>query len=375
MVSASACGVVSREFRAASATTTPCSKGTTQLTSNTVLAADVTGIPATSTHLVVLDVVGVHVKVARDSPGVTPFLGHVHAAQIDGPHRQSVSDQRRLKAHRAQPILVRVRRCDRRRMPLRSLEACELRMVDVAAAPDAEQFAGRGLATQVGVSETEGRRGRASDQVGCRHGGQHVASDALRTGVMSGMWMDSYLWTTPAALCPSSCGRPRLQHEQIATAWACRAAYPRAVTTGGYSGTPLPKKLGIAAESTSCCSATHRRTSVRHSVRCRPAGSTFTCYRRAAAGGRDRLVRDRGRRPRRRPGCGAGRVMKPAAGLWICWPKKASKTADGHHRADHSRHRAAHRPGRQQGVRGGRGVVGSAAGDPARAPLSANRER
>jgi hypothetical protein len=89
----------------------------------------------------------------------------------------------------------------------------------------------------------------------------------------------------------------------------------------GYSGTPLPKKLGIKEE--------HRLAllgaPVEVDLGALPPGVTIV---RRAGGKADVIVSFHTVRrdfERRLPALRA--MMEPAAGLWIAWPKKASKVA------------------------------------------------
>jgi hypothetical protein len=85
------------------------------------------------------------------------------------------------------------------------------------------------------------------------------------------------------------------------------------VSAAGYSGTPLPKKLGIKPES-------------RLLVFDAPEGF-LPDIPRAASATADVIVsfhRQRADLERRMPELRT--LMEPAAGLWIAWPKKAAKT-------------------------------------------------
>ena len=89
----------------------------------------------------------------------------------------------------------------------------------------------------------------------------------------------------------------------------------------GYSGTPLPKKLGIKEE--------HRLALLgapaEVDLGVLPPGVTIV---RRAGGKADVIVSFHTVRrdfERRLPALRA--MMEPAAGLWIAWPKKASKVA------------------------------------------------
>ena len=90
------------------------------------------------------------------------------------------------------------------------------------------------------------------------------------------------------------------------------------MTAAGYSGTPLPRKLGIAPG---------------HRVALLGAPGGFELelpqgvrLRRRAGGKADVIISfhtERAELERRLPALRA--MMEPAAGLWIAWPKRASK--------------------------------------------------
>jgi len=88
--------------------------------------------------------------------------------------------------------------------------------------------------------------------------------------------------------------------------------------TAGYSGTPLPKKLGI-------------KPGHRLALLGAPDGFELELpegvqLKRRAAGKADVILSfhtSRGELERRLPALRA--LMEPAAGLWIAWPKRASK--------------------------------------------------
>jgi hypothetical protein len=90
----------------------------------------------------------------------------------------------------------------------------------------------------------------------------------------------------------------------------------------GYSGTPLPKKLGIkAGHRVLLLSAPERFEEV--TLGALPDGVTVA---RSARGKADVIVSfhtERAELARRMPKLRA--AMEPAAGLWIAWPKRASK--------------------------------------------------
>ena len=94
------------------------------------------------------------------------------------------------------------------------------------------------------------------------------------------------------------------------------------MTTAGYSGTPLPKKLGIKpGHRVLLLSAPERFEEV--ALGELPEGVKVA---RAARGKADVIVSfhtERSGLARRMPTLRA--AMEPAAGLWIAWPKRASK--------------------------------------------------
>ena len=137
--------------------------------------------------------------------------------------------------------------------------------------------------------------------------------------------------------------------------------------TAGYSGTPLPRKLGIKPG---------------HRVALLGAPPEFeretlgelpedVSVRRRAGGKADVIVTfhtSRAELERRLPALRA--MMEPAAGLWIAWPKRASKV-ETDITEDVLREIALPTgPGRQQGLRGRRDLERAAARHPARAPLA-----
>ena len=90
------------------------------------------------------------------------------------------------------------------------------------------------------------------------------------------------------------------------------------MSTAGYSGTPLPRKLGI-------------RPGARVALLGAPTGFELgelppdVRVRRRAGGKVDVILTfhtSRAERERRLPALRA--MMEPAAGLWIAWPKRAS---------------------------------------------------
>ena len=89
----------------------------------------------------------------------------------------------------------------------------------------------------------------------------------------------------------------------------------------GYSGTPLAKKLGIVEEST--VATVNEPDDFRGLLTPIPDGVTF---RSSLRGNADVVVFFTARRSdfaRRIES--AGRVVFPAGGLWIAWPKRTSK--------------------------------------------------
>jgi hypothetical protein len=93
------------------------------------------------------------------------------------------------------------------------------------------------------------------------------------------------------------------------------------VTAAGYSGTPLPKKLGIKpGHRVLLLSAPEQFEATLGEL---PAGVKVS---RRLAGTADVIVSfhtERADLAQRMPKLRA--AMEPAAGLWIAWPKKASK--------------------------------------------------
>jgi hypothetical protein len=95
--------------------------------------------------------------------------------------------------------------------------------------------------------------------------------------------------------------------------------HPRAIVHGvaGYSGTPLPKKLGIKDGSTLALIGAPPDV-----IDELPAGVTVT---REARGRADVVVAFFVRRiDFERRIAGLGKMIFPAGGLWIAWPKRAS---------------------------------------------------
>ena len=92
------------------------------------------------------------------------------------------------------------------------------------------------------------------------------------------------------------------------------------MTTAGYSGTPLAKKLGIKdghvvaaldapAQLESLLAPLPDRVVVRHSARGKPDVSLVFCATRGALDRRRRQLRT---------------LAFPDRAVWICWPKKSS---------------------------------------------------
>jgi len=95
------------------------------------------------------------------------------------------------------------------------------------------------------------------------------------------------------------------------------------VTTSGYSGTPLPRKLGIAG-------------GARVAIIAAPAGFDGVLgslpdgvqVRRQARGNLDVIVYFVTRRAElTRRFAGFARALEPDGGLWVAWPKKTSGVA------------------------------------------------
>ncbi len=89
----------------------------------------------------------------------------------------------------------------------------------------------------------------------------------------------------------------------------------------GYSGTPLARKLGIAESST--VATVDEPEDFRELLAPVPDGVTFRTSLRGRADVVVLFVTER-REFERRIGT-ASRVVFPAGGLWIAWPKRASK--------------------------------------------------
>ena len=129
-----------------------------------------------------------------------------------------------------------------------------------------------------------------------------------------------------------------------------------ATTSSGYSGTPLPKKLGIREGSRVAvvsapdgfdrvARAAPRRRAAAHRARGRVDVVVFFVTRRAELA-------------RRFPAF--VRALEPDGGLWVAWPKKTSGVATDLVVRRGAGGRARRRARRQQGVRDRRHVVGPA---------------
>jgi hypothetical protein len=93
------------------------------------------------------------------------------------------------------------------------------------------------------------------------------------------------------------------------------------MATAGYSGTPLAKKLGIIAESR--VTVVNEPSEFRSLLAPIPPGVTFRSSLRGHADVIVMFVTRRAEFERRLDA--AGRSIFPAGGLWIAWPKRASK--------------------------------------------------
>jgi hypothetical protein len=99
------------------------------------------------------------------------------------------------------------------------------------------------------------------------------------------------------------------------------AGEPGGVPAAGYSGTPLPRKLGIKAGARLALIGAHEGFDL-------TLGSLpddVTVSRRLGRGSRDVIVAFFSRRAmleRRLPALRA--ALDPAGGLWVAWPKRAS---------------------------------------------------
>ncbi len=97
-------------------------------------------------------------------------------------------------------------------------------------------------------------------------------------------------------------------------------AQPTSAT--GYSGTPLPRKLGIKAEHLVLVERAPRGLALD------PLPDVVTVHGRAGRGPYDVVLtfcRDQARLEQRFEPLAA--LLTPAGGLWIAWPKKASGVA------------------------------------------------
>ena len=93
------------------------------------------------------------------------------------------------------------------------------------------------------------------------------------------------------------------------------------MTTAGYSGTPLAKKLGVVAESR--VTVVNEQSDFRTLLEPIPAGVEFRSSLRGHADVIVMFVKRRAEFERRIDA--AGRSIFPNGGLWIAWPKRASK--------------------------------------------------
>ena len=135
--------------------------------------------------------------------------------------------------------------------------------------------------------------------------------------------------------------------------------------TAGYSGTPLPQKLGIKPG---------------HRLLLLYAPEPFELdipegvkVGRAARGKADVIISfhtERADLARRMPKLRA--AMEPAAGLWIAWPKRASKVPTDLTENVVRELALANAAGGQQGRGAGREVVRPATGDQAARPLASS---
>ena len=134
----------------------------------------------------------------------------------------------------------------------------------------------------------------------------------------------------------------------------------------GYSGTPLPKKLGIVEGSTLALLGEPSGV-----VAGLPAGVTV---KRQARGKADVVVAFfTERRDFEGRVDALGRMIFPAGGLWVAWPKRSSGKRHHHGRERGACFRVASGPGRQQGVRHRRDLDCAAPRVAARTALNARR--
>jgi hypothetical protein len=134
--------------------------------------------------------------------------------------------------------------------------------------------------------------------------------------------------------------------------------------TAGYSGTPLVRKLGIKPG---------------HRLLLLGAPESFALdlpdgvrVSRRAAGVADVILSfhlRRGELTKRMPAL--RERMEPAAGLWIAWPKRASKVATDLTEGRRARAGLRQHARRQQGLRDRRDLERAAARDPAEGSLGA----
>ena len=124
------------------------------------------------------------------------------------------------------------------------------------------------------------------------------------------------------------------------------------MATAGYSGTPLPKKLGI--KEGSLLATVHAPEGFEATLGALPPEAE---WRTRLAPGLDVVVAfytSRATLAKEWPKL--TEAVAPNGTVWVAWPKKASKMADRHHRGRLARTAAAQRLGRQQGVRDRRHV-------------------
>ena len=122
---------------------------------------------------------------------------------------------------------------------------------------------------------------------------------------------------------PKSRRLPVLQRGQPTTAWAYGGRANVAKVTSGYSGTPLPTKLGIKPDAVVLLR--DAPADFGSTLGTLPDGVALAPFSADAAPA-EVIVWFVTEAADLAAGLDAARsVMKPAAGLWICWPKRASR--------------------------------------------------
>ena len=137
-----------------------------------------------------------------------------------------------------------------------------------------------------------------------------------------------------------------------------------ATNSGGYSGTPLPKKLGIREGSrVAVVAAPQGFDAVLGAL---PPGAELRTHARGRLDVIVFFVTRRAELARRFPSF--ARALDDDGGLWVAWPKKTSGVATDLGVRRGAAHRARRRAGRQQGGRHRRHLVRVAVRVPRRGP-------